>query len=407
MAAQDRRRGRCRRADGRYRQAGCRLVGDLPQVAVVRRAGAHLGLLARGGHAGGGVLSALRLEPDGGHRRPLGAAASSRDRARPRARDGRRDRGLRARADGGVPDPRLGLPRRAHAQRPELRPADRARLRHHHLHPVCRVDDRARSGHRRRDRAILARIHPGPRRARHLLCRPVPRRLRAGTETGRREHRAASGVADVRAVRVRLPVRLRRTVDRRAACRRDRRARALRAETISRKSVLYRRAGGQSGRLHRQAHGAGPRPMKVPRQLALALPHAESFARDDFLVGSSNDAALATIERWPDWADRALALTGPEGAGKSHLAAIWGEKAGARRGSARALGETDLIGSLATGALVLEDTSADLDQRALFHLLNLAREEDGYLLLTAQTAPATWGVALPDLASRLRRQQQI
>ena len=142
--------------------------------------------------------------------------------------------------------------------------------------------------------------------------------------------------------------------------------------------------------------------MKVPRQLALALPHAESFARDDFLVGSSNDAALATIERWPDWADRALALTGPEGAGKSHLAAIWAEKAGARRVSARVLGETDLIGSLATGALVLEDTSADLDQRALFHLLNLAREEDGYLLLTAQTAPATWGVALPDLASRLR-----
>ena len=108
----------------------------------------------------------------------------------------------------------------------------------------------------------------------------------------------------------------------------------------------------------RQAHGAGPRPMNVPRQLALALPHAESFARDDFLTGASNAAALATIERWPDWADRVLALTGPEGAGKSHLAAIWAEKAGARRVSARALGETDLLGSLATGALVVEDASA-------------------------------------------------
>ena len=51
--------------------------------------------------------------------------------------------------------------------------------------------------------------------------------------------------------------------------------------------------------------------MSVPRQLALALPHTESFARDDFLLGSSNDAALATIERWPDWADRVLALSGP------------------------------------------------------------------------------------------------
>ena len=140
--------------------------------------------------------------------------------------------------------------------------------------------------------------------------------------------------------------------------------------------------------------------MNVPRQLALALPHAESFARDDFLTGTSNADALATIERWPDWADRVLALTGPEGAGKSHLAAIWAEKAGARRVSARALGETDLLHSLATGALVVEDASAELDERALFHLLNLVREEEGYLLLTARSAPATWGVGLPDLGAR-------
>ena len=142
--------------------------------------------------------------------------------------------------------------------------------------------------------------------------------------------------------------------------------------------------------------------MSVPRQLAFALPHAESFARDDFLLGSSNEAALGTIERWPDWADRVLALAGPEGAGKSHLAAIWAEQAGARRVAARALGETDLLHALATGALVVEDASDERDERALFHLLNLVREEDGYLLLTARTPPATWGVALPDLASRLR-----
>ena len=43
-----------------------------------------------------------------------------------------------------------------------------------------------------------------------------------------------------------------------------------------------------------------------------------------------------------------------------------------------------------------------LDERALFHLLNLIREEEAYLLITARAAPARWGVALPDLASRLR-----
>ena len=68
----------------------------------------------------------------------------------------------------------------------------------------------------------------------------------------------------------------------------------------------------------------------APRQLVLALDHAESFAREDFLAGPSNAAALALIERWPDWPARVMALVGPEGSGKSHLASIWAAAAGAR-----------------------------------------------------------------------------
>ena len=140
----------------------------------------------------------------------------------------------------------------------------------------------------------------------------------------------------------------------------------------------------------------------APRQLALALAHEESFAREDFLSGASNADALALIERWPDWPGRALALVGPEGAGKSHLAAIWAEVSGARRLSARALGESDLLAALATGALVIEDVTGELNERALFHLINLVGEEEAYLLITARSAPTGWSIALPDLTSRLR-----
>jgi len=142
--------------------------------------------------------------------------------------------------------------------------------------------------------------------------------------------------------------------------------------------------------------------MSAPRQLALALPHAESLAREDFLAGASNAAALSLVERWPDWPDRALALVGPEGAGKSHLASIWADVAGARRVSARALGEINLPAALATGALVIEDAAPPLDERALFHVLNLMRQQEAYVLMTARRAPASWRVELPDVASRLR-----
>lgn len=141
----------------------------------------------------------------------------------------------------------------------------------------------------------------------------------------------------------------------------------------------------------------------APRQLVLALDHAESFAREDFLAGPPNAAGLALIERWPDWPAPAMALVGPEGAGKSHLAAIWAEASGARVLSAKLIGETDLPGALATGALVIEDLSPEaFDERALFHLLNLAREQSAFLLLTSRAPPAGFALAIRDLASRLR-----
>lgn len=141
----------------------------------------------------------------------------------------------------------------------------------------------------------------------------------------------------------------------------------------------------------------------TPRQLVLALDHSTSFAREDFLEGPSNAPALALVESWPDWPHRAMALVGPEGAGKTHLASIWAEDAGARIMSARLLEHGDLPAALATGALVLEDLDPDgLDETSLFHLLNLAREERAYVLITARAAPAGFLVETRDLESRLR-----
>jgi chromosomal replication initiation ATPase DnaA len=139
-------------------------------------------------------------------------------------------------------------------------------------------------------------------------------------------------------------------------------------------------------------------------QLAFDLDPAENFSRDDFIRGAGNAAALDLLESWPNWPARTVAIVGPEGSGKSHLAAIWAAAAGARRLAGRALDEPAVPAALATGALALEcgAVDADLDERALFHLLNLVQEQRAFLLLTARTAPAAWPIALLDLASRLR-----
>jgi chromosomal replication initiation ATPase DnaA len=138
-------------------------------------------------------------------------------------------------------------------------------------------------------------------------------------------------------------------------------------------------------------------------QLALDLPHAESFRREDFLADPSNEAALALVESWPNWPHRAAAIVGPPGSGKSHLAAIWAERTGARMADAASLTHEEVPRALATGALVIEDFAPDrIDEPAIFHLLNLVREDEAYLLITAARRIDLDSPVLPDLASRLR-----
>ncbi|MBR0696030.1 DnaA/Hda family protein [Bradyrhizobium lablabi] len=140
-----------------------------------------------------------------------------------------------------------------------------------------------------------------------------------------------------------------------------------------------------------------------PRQLTLALSHEERLTRDDFLEGPANEAALSLIDRWPDWPNRIMLLIGPEGSGKSHLGVIWAEQSGARSTSAHVLTLEAVPGTLATGALVVEDLRpSGFDERAMFHLMNLARQDEAFVLMTARIPPSAFDIELRDLRSRLR-----
>lgn len=143
--------------------------------------------------------------------------------------------------------------------------------------------------------------------------------------------------------------------------------------------------------------------MNIPRQLLLDLSHRTALGRDDFLVAPSNEAAVKLVDDWPDWPAHAVLLVGPEGSGKSHLATVWQVRA---KAPLIALGELTTPKApelLSSGALALEyDEAKAFDETALFHTLNLARQQGGHVLLTSRLAPHLWKVKLPDLASRLK-----
>jgi chromosomal replication initiation ATPase DnaA len=138
----------------------------------------------------------------------------------------------------------------------------------------------------------------------------------------------------------------------------------------------------------------------VTRQLAFELPPRPGYARADFFASPANALALAAVtapERWP--AGRMI-LVGPGGSGKTHLAHLWAAERAATLIAGADLAAANLP-DLAMGPVVVDDADAGADDAALFHLHNLMA--GGHpLLLTAQGPPRDWGLALPDLQSRMQ-----
>jgi chromosomal replication initiation ATPase DnaA len=140
----------------------------------------------------------------------------------------------------------------------------------------------------------------------------------------------------------------------------------------------------------------------VAKQIPLDLPVVTAMTRDDFLVTEANRAAMALIDQWPNWPSHGAILCGPAGSGKSHLAAIWQNMADAKSIAADTLTRETVPDVLAKGSAVIENIETpELDEAALFHLLNLVRQNRGHVLLTTSTPPQELAIKLPDLRSRI------
>ncbi len=145
--------------------------------------------------------------------------------------------------------------------------------------------------------------------------------------------------------------------------------------------------------------------MTGSRQLVLDLPARPALGREAFFVSPSNALALAQVESWPGWPSGRLAVAGPRGAGKTHLAHVWAARSGARLVPAEAVAGLDLAALPGDAAVAVEDADrlggAAAAEEALFHLCNHLGAGGGSLMVSGRDAPARWRIALPDLASRL------
>jgi chromosomal replication initiation ATPase DnaA len=136
------------------------------------------------------------------------------------------------------------------------------------------------------------------------------------------------------------------------------------------------------------------------------LPMREALGRGDFFVSPSNALALAALDGWRGWPGGRMLLVGPEGSGKTHLAHVWAADSGAEIAAAGVLREADVPALVEAPALVIEDADRvagnEAAEAALFHLHNMAAARALPLLVTARGPVRDWGLALPDLESRMQ-----
>ena len=130
-------------------------------------------------------------------------------------------------------------------------------------------------------------------------------------------------------------------------------------------------------------------------QLVLDLGHRAALGRESFLVAPSNEAAVAWLDRWPDWPAPALVVHGPAGCGKTHLLEAWRARSGAAVER-----DPEKVGNSHVKAVALDEAEG-LPEHDLFHLYNIMGERGGHLVLAARLPPVLWKIRLADLRSRL------
>ena len=144
------------------------------------------------------------------------------------------------------------------------------------------------------------------------------------------------------------------------------------------------------------------------QQLPLNLGYVTAYEREDFLISTCNFEAVKMLEKFNIWPNKIMVIYGLKSSGKTHLAHVWQKMIGASLINGSELNERYLENIIDDNAIhdnqaiIVDDADNANDAILLFHLYNLCRENNRYLLLTAKTPPAHWGIELKDLSSRLK-----
>ena len=138
----------------------------------------------------------------------------------------------------------------------------------------------------------------------------------------------------------------------------------------------------------------------MSEQLIFKFPFKKNYLSQDFYVSKNNFHAFKLIESWPKWSCRLVIIYGPSGCGKTHLINILKGKINCIIIAANKINTKTLDQYKIKECLIVDNFTNDIDEKLLYSIINMALQDNKYLIISSLTALKNFKIKLKDLSSR-------
>ncbi len=138
----------------------------------------------------------------------------------------------------------------------------------------------------------------------------------------------------------------------------------------------------------------------MSEQLIFKFPFKKNYLSQDFYVSKNNFHAFKLIENWPKWPCKLVNIYGPSGCGKTHLINILKDKINCIVIAANKINAKILDQYKIKECLIVDNFKNDIDEKLLYSIINMALQDNKYLIISSLTALKNFKIKLKDLSSR-------
>ena len=138
----------------------------------------------------------------------------------------------------------------------------------------------------------------------------------------------------------------------------------------------------------------------MSQQLIFNFPFKKTYLSQDFYITKNNFNAFKLIESWPKWPSRFINIFGPKGCGKTHLTNIISSKINSVIISSKKIDENIINKFKTKECLIIDDFDNDVEENLLYSIINLAVQDNKYLIISSPISLKKFKIKLKDLNSR-------